>query len=61
MPLAPDITKASAAMVLVILDTSVLVFHGVGFRPPETFPSWEMIEHVNIFLCYVKYVQHDKE
>ena len=50
--LAPCVTKSSAAMVLIMQDEHVLVFHEEGFQQPAPSPFWEMMENVNISLCF---------
>ena len=38
----------------------VFVFHGEGFQQPAPSQCWEMIENANSFLCFLKWIHHDK-
>ena len=49
--LAPCIARSSAAMVLIMEDEQIHVFHEVGFQLPVPSQCWEMKQNANIFLC----------
>ena len=63
--LAPFIAKASAAMVLIMQDSLVLVFHREGFHYSIPSQCQEIIENANVFLYFLykkkeKKLQHVK-
>ena len=47
--LAPDVAKASAAMLLTLQDKEVLVIHKERFQLSSSSQIWEMIDNTNIY------------
>ena len=47
-------------MALMMQNERILVFRQVGFQLPEPLLCWEIIENTNVFLCFLKQIQHDK-
>ena len=50
--LAHCVARTSTAMALTERDMPLLVFHETGFQRPAPSPCSEMIENVNIFVCF---------
>ena len=53
--LAMQEARASAAMSLTI---QILFFHKEGFKLPAPSQFWEVIDNTNIYLCFLKSIQH---
>ena len=51
--LAPFCTRSSRAMILIMYDKHVLVFHEVGFQLPEPSQCWEMSKNTKLFIFHI--------
>ena len=58
--LAACIARTSVIMLLTLENKRVFIFHKKCFQLPVQLNIWEMTEHKNIFLRFLKLVCHDK-
>ena len=58
--LAPCVARASAAMILIMWDTQVLVIYDESFQGPVPLQYREMIENSNLFTYFLKTIQLNK-
>ena len=59
--LAPSLARSSAAIVLTMQDGRVLVFHEEGFQLPVASQCWEMMENVDVFSYFLKWILPNKD
>ena len=56
--LDPCVSRTSAAMALIMQDKQACILHKEQFQLAVPFQCWVIIENENIFLCFLKQIQH---